>query len=195
MVDRDETKFENNPPELKALTEVVQALRPLSPELRKRVMDSALVLLGGVPSVRSSAPEPLAERAGVAGVSPATASTDIRQLKEAKNPASANEMAALIAYYLGEVASAEEHRDAVGIADVTKYFKQAQFRLPSNPAMILVNAKNAGYFDSVGGGRYKLNPVGYNLVVHSLPRAASSGGRTSKRRAVGKRRPSLKREK
>jgi hypothetical protein len=28
--------------------------------------------------------------------------------------------------------------------------------------------KNAGYLDSAGTGQYKLNPVGYNLVVHRM---------------------------
>lgn len=193
MTERDEPQPESNPPELKALTEVVQALRPLSPDLRKRVMDSALVLLGGTPSVRSLTSERSTGEAGVAKTSGAAAVTDIRQLKEAKSPTSANEMAALVAYYLSEVAATEERRDSVDIADLTKYFKQAVFRLPNNPKMILVNAKNAGYFDAVGGARYKLNPVGYNLVVHNLPRRAAPDklGRREGRR----RRPARSRKK
>ena len=43
------------------------------------------------------------------------------------------------------------------------------YKLPSRPEFTLGNARNAGYLDSVGRGRYRLNPVGYNLAVHSLP--------------------------
>jgi hypothetical protein len=35
---------------------------------------------------------------------------------------------------------------------------------------VLVDARGAGYFDSAGRGKYKLNPVGHNLVVHKLPK-------------------------
>jgi hypothetical protein len=51
-----------------------------------------------------------------------------------------------------------------------RYFKQAGFKLPKAIKQALPNAAAAGYFDGTGGGRYRLNPVGYNLVVHALPR-------------------------
>jgi hypothetical protein len=47
-------------------------------------------------------------------------------------------------------------------------FKSAVFKLPADASFTLVNAKNAGYLDSIGGGQYKLNPVGYNLVAHRM---------------------------
>jgi hypothetical protein len=59
------------------------------------------------------------------------------------------------------------------VDDMIKYFKQAGFTLPKKPQFLLVNAKNAGYFDSAGTGKYRLNPVGYNLVAHNLPRSQS----------------------
>ena len=78
-------------------------------------------------------------------------------------------MACLVAHYLQELAAKGERKDTVGTADLAKYFKAAKFKLPVIK-YTLGNAKNAGYFDSVGGGEYKLNAVGYNLVVHTLPR-------------------------
>jgi hypothetical protein len=113
--------------------------------------------------------------------------TDIRRLKEQKNPGSANEMAALVAYYLAEVVPAPERKPAIEISDIEKYFKQANFKLPSQLKMTLVNAKNAGYFDATGGGKYKLNPVGYNLVAHSLPRGGGSERIQPARRPAGRR--------
>jgi len=117
---------------------------------------------------------------------------DIRELKEEKQPSSANEMAALVAYYLSEIAT--ERKDDVELEDIVKYFKQAKFPLPKRPEFLLTNAKYAGYFESVGDGKYRLNPVGYNLVVHNLPRGAPTsvkGPRRTKRRpskGKGKRR-------
>jgi Transmembrane secretion effector len=35
--------------------------------------------------------------------------------------------------------------------------------------MTLTNAKNAGYLNALERGRFKLNPVGHNLVAHKLP--------------------------
>ena len=55
--------------------------------------------------------------------------------------------------------------------DLEKYFKQAGFPLPKAVGQTLVDAKSAGYMDaSSTRGRYKLNPVGHNLIAHSLPR-------------------------
>ena len=98
---------------------------------------------------------------------------DIRALKDAKKPSSANEMAALVAYYLQEIAVPPERKTAVDVSDMQKYFKQANFKLPRVPRVILGNAKTAGYFESAGSGQYRLNPVGYNLVVHNLPRGTA----------------------
>jgi hypothetical protein len=170
--------------ELDALTNVVKALQGLSADGQRRVVESALVLLGTkVSDARDVITPP---KDGLPGPPPGGL-TDIRRLKEQKQPGSANEMAALVAYYLAEAVSGAEKKPAIDIADIEKYFKQATFRLPKHPKMALVNAKNAGYFDAAGGGKYKLNPVGYNLVVHSLPRAGTTERVKSPRRPNSRR--------
>lgn len=95
---------------------------------------------------------------------------DIRAFKEEKRPTTANEMAAVVAYYLQELAPPEGRKREVDVQDVVEYFKQAGFPLPAATKQILLNAKAAGYFKAVGGGKFTLNPVGYNLVAHNLPR-------------------------
>lgn len=95
---------------------------------------------------------------------------DIRSLKAQKNPKTAKEMACLVAYYLQEVASGEEKKENITAPDITKYFKQAGFKLPTAINQLLVDVKGAGYFDASPKGGYKLNPVGYNFVVHSMPK-------------------------
>jgi hypothetical protein len=85
-------------------------------------------------------------------------------------------MVAVLAYYLAHLAPAHERRDHIVPDDIKKYFPQANFELPTgSPGVTLVNAKNAGYLDGTGAGKYRLNPVGHNLVTHKLPRVEGSG--------------------
>tara|TARA_R110002072_G_scaffold57508_1_gene147812 strand:- start:857 stop:1105 length:249 start_codon:yes stop_codon:yes gene_type:complete len=81
-------------------------------------------------------------------------------------------MACIVAYYLDSLAGADEKSPTISAKDLQKYFKQAGHKLPKRIDQLLVDAKAAGYFDSVGRAQYKLNPVGHNLVVHTLPRTA-----------------------
>jgi hypothetical protein len=138
-------------------TSQATAIRAACDHLKIRPPDNLAVgktSPGGIPSLSGTAVAP----------------TDIRALKQLKQPSSANEMAALIAFYLSEVVPEAERKTAVEQEDMTKYFKQAGFPLPKAPQVLLTNAKNAGYFDAVGSGKYRLNAVGYNLVAHNLPR-------------------------
>jgi len=165
--------------ELQAIRAVLGALVPLKREGRTRVLDYVLKRLGmtGEPLPPASAGPSRTDSADSFVVSPTPESrgqaSDIRSLTKEKAPRSANEMAALVAYYLTELAPGSYRRQSISADDIKTYFKQAQFRLPSSAKMTLVNAKNAGYLESSGTGQYRLNPVGYNLVVHGLPSEAS----------------------
>lgn len=179
--------------ELKALATVLGALTPLDPDVQTRVMDYVLQRLGlAGRAVGSDAPS----RPASLDTSVSEAQTlmppvsDIRSLREQKKPKSANEMAALVAYYLTYAAPEAERKEEISAKDIKKYFHQANFRLPGDATMTLVNAKNAGYLDAgPGRGSYRLNPVGYNLVAHRLPASGSSGAATSRSRRP---RPSAK---
>jgi len=94
---------------------------------------------------------------------------DIRSFKEQKKPNSVKQMACVVAYYLKELADANEKKETVSAGDLEKYFKQAGYKLPTRMAQVLIDAKASGYFESVGRGEYKLNAVGHNLVAHNLP--------------------------
>lgn len=176
--------------ELQAIDALIKALSPLNDDEQARVLEYVMNRLGfpyafasrsSVPSTVTvdtelpTAIEMMREAQGV---------TDIKALKQEKDPKSANQMAALVAYYLSDVAPIAERKKAIGSADVEKYFKQARFPLPKRPDMTLPNAANAGYFDFAGQGQYRLNPVGYNLVAHGLP---ASGGEAP--RAKPKKKP------
>ncbi|MCP1171520.1 hypothetical protein [Ralstonia chuxiongensis] len=102
-------------------------------------------------------------------------SIDIRSLRETKQPDSARQMACLVAYYLQELAPQEEQKQTITTSDLERYFKQANFKLPTKLEQLLIDSKNAGYFDVVSRGEYKLTRVGYNLVAHSMPKSAKGG--------------------
>lgn len=169
--------------ELQAIRAVLGALVPLKREGRTRVLDYVLKRLG-----MTAEPLPVTNSSPSADVFVPTATpespgqpNDVRTLTKVKAPRSANEMAALVAYYVTELAPGSYRKPSINADDIKKYFKDAHFPLPSSPQMALVNAKNSGYLESSGTGQYRLNPVGYNLVVHSLPAETSAKKPASKK--------------
>jgi len=189
-------------PEITALETLIGVLEPLDDQARARVLDYAMRRLQmrelpplervTLPSA-SEADEPLPQTP----VTPAQQPTDIRTLKEQKAPATAIEMAALVAYYLQELAPEEDRKQAIVTADVDRLFKQAVFPLPNRIGNTLPNAAAAGYFDTTGTrGEYKLNPVGFNLVTQTLPRASGGSARpTTRRRTAGAKKKTAARKK
>ncbi len=174
--------------EMEAVKTITAALDALGPESRLRVMLYMMGRLDAAGAVKLSASgaapleESLAEAANRQPGAAKTSVIDIRTLKEAKAPRSDVEMAAVVAYYLQEEAPPRERKDSLNRSDIEKYFKQAGHRLPKRPEFTLNNAKNAGYLDVAGKGRYHLNPVGYNLVAHNLPSAKRRSAKPTQRR-------------
>lgn len=184
--------------EVAAIGEVLASLNALSGPARERVVEYVLKALSirlATPSVVQ--PPSLVTPARVQPASPSTGDgpgaagvNDIRSLKESKQPSSANQMAAIAAYYLLELAPDGERSDVIDSAALDRLFRQASFPLPGRIGMTLPNATQAGYFDSTGEtGKYKLNPVGYNLVVHGLPSGGDSVRRQAKKRGAVKKAP------
>ena len=188
--------------EIDAIRVVLGALTPLSEKARVSVLAYVTQRLDLV-SASASTPKVTARTATSPSPTPTppgpASAQHIKQFKEEKRPRSANEMAALVAYYLGNVVSPEQRKATVNIKDIETYFKIAEFPLPQQLRVTLPNAKNAGYFDLAGDGEYKLNAVGHNLVAHSMPRgglttSAKAGARAKrtarKRTGTGNRRTS-----
>jgi len=168
--------------ELDAIRAILGALTPLSEDARLSVISYVFKRLGlspsggGYPTTEATPQEAVPVDSAVR-----RGPVDIRTLKEEKQPSSAREMAVLVAYYLSELAPPRERKNEITAEDIRQYFKQGAFKLPSSPEMTLVHTRNAGYLDSGSArGLYKLNAVGYNLIVHSLP--ATPGAPISKRR-------------
>lgn len=180
---------ENSDTELQAIEKLISALEPLDQDARTRVIDYVFRRLRmgsreGGHDLGSLTRMSVATGGSVAPVATSLHTvTDIRSLKEVKAPQTANEMAAIAAYYLSELAPSGDRKLEIDASDVKKLFKQAVFPIPGSPSMALVHAKNAGYLDPGSArGTYRLNPVGYNLVVHKLPLSAAQPSTTNSRK-------------
>lgn len=174
-----------------AIDLMIGALEPLEASARRAALRTVCDLLS-IESPDKLPPSPLATLQQL----PVQSSTagypiDIRSLKEKKVPQTANEMAALVAYYLSESVPVANRRNEVNSADMEKYFKEAAFPLPKRPEQLLKNAKNSGYFEALGEGKFKLSPVGYNLIALNLPRSLGNIGK-SPRRKQRKKKPRAK---
>lgn len=165
--------------EIKAIGSCLSALGPLDPKARKSVLDYVAKRLQ-IADLQIEAPHAdAALDAPPPGEPPPAATPDkdechITELVGEKQPRSAIEMAVLVAYYLSHKAPKSERKQTISTENLTTYFKIAEFKLPTSPQYTLPNTRNAGYLDSAGAGEYKLNPVGYNLVVHSMPKSSTS---------------------
>jgi hypothetical protein len=167
--------------EIEAIKVVLRVLDPLPPEIRSSVLEYVLrrlqISVGQIHTTAvSDVPAPnvaAAPLSAVAAVDRAAMPTHIKDLKEKKDPHSASEMAAIVGYYLANLAPQKDRKERITTKDIDTYFKIAEFPLPKKTQFTLPNAKAAGYLDAIGNGENKLNAVGHNLVVHSLPRGAN----------------------
>lgn len=179
------------------IDEIIGALKQLDASSRavairaaceQLVVETPAVAPGGTGTVVITPPAPVGAGASQPPAGPAAARVkDIRTLTAEKQPASAVEMAAVVAHYLQALAPEGERKDTIATADLDKYFRQADFPLQKRLEQVLPNAKGAGYFDSAARAAYRLNPVGYNLVVHTLPRQAPGALAKRPRVSAGKR--------
>jgi hypothetical protein len=169
-----------------AITTLLETLRPLSSETRANVLDFVFKTLGIAAPQAFDPPPPFVPGASPSGTpspSPSLGGVpNLRTLTEQKKPKTVNQMVAVMAHYLSELAPQNERRDHIVAEDIKKYFLQADFPLPNGrPNNALTNAKNAGYLDALNNGQYRLNPVGHNLVAHKLPLTDDAPARSTRR--------------
>jgi hypothetical protein len=131
---------------------VVEIVKALSEVLSSRSGPSELSIQGSSPKVSSS------DRL-----------IDIKSFFDQKKPRSHIEAATTVAFYFQNLAPSSQRKDSIDKETLEHGFRQARWKLPKAIGQILPDAKKAGYFDSAGeAGLYKLSPVGYNLVEHTL---------------------------
>lgn len=170
MADKDQ--------ELIAISSIIQLLSPLTEVERSRVLEYVLKRLN-MSAVR---PPPSINVEGTtvhtARVTGESFVQDIRTLTAEKQPRTGNEMVALIAYYVSELAPEGELSKTVNVDVIKRYFKMAKFPLPRVPKNALTNAAAAGFIDNVSRGEYSLNPrtssVSSTWETRSVARIAES---------------------
>jgi hypothetical protein len=175
--------------ELQAIKTIAETLEPLDKETRQRALEYAMQHLGiTLPKqpIESQATTLTSTAAAASPAHPVQAAikpiTDIRTLKDQKQPSTDIEMATLLAYYLKHLAPDTDRKDEIGTDDIETYFVQAGYPLPTNTAYTLPNAKKAGYLEKGSYGKYKLNSVGHNLVAHNMPRTDNTAGTKPKKK-------------
>jgi hypothetical protein len=197
MIDQDK--------ELTAITALVNALTDLDEEGRLRVLDyvakrfrigaSAIKEISGL-AVPAPSTTHHPEGRAHSSVPVSAPATDIRALKEEKQPSSAIQMTVLVAYYLKSVVSAPARKEAITAADIEKYFNEARYPLPKGKnglTDVLNNSRRAGYLESAGRGAFRLNSVGFNLAAYNMPTESKKLRNPGARSATTKKKPSTKR--
>jgi hypothetical protein len=169
--------------ELQAIQAIIRALDPLDKSARDRVMAYVCSRLGLLPPAPAAASQatgqfaPALPRDAPNALPVAQGQViDVRTFASQKKPTTVQGRVALIAFYLSELAPGSERKAELSATDLTRYLKQANLPIPARARQALLDAKNAGYIDSGSArGTYKLNPVGYNLIAHSLPSPEKQG--------------------
>lgn len=132
-----------------------------------KIVEALSEMLRG--SRRSSSPAESGAPSSLIQPTPRTSPIDIRSFFAEKQPSSDVEAAAVAAYYYQYLAPDSQRRDSIDSTLLQEAFRLAKRPLPAKTIYTLQNARGAGYLDSTGEtGRFRLNPVGYNLVEHSL---------------------------
>ncbi len=72
------------------------------------------------------------------------------------------------AFYLAELAPEDMRSPTIDATKASEVFRHAKRKLPKVMRQALVDASKTGYLDRVAHGEYKLSPVGFNLVEHTL---------------------------
>ena len=120
--------------EIEAIKRVLQALTPLSPKARASVLNYVVKRLDMIiSSPQEQSPAPGAPGDGKQETEQQRAPevpTHIKDLKEQKKPRSANEMAALVAYYLANVVPIADRKQTVTQNDIvtTSRLPHSDFR-------------------------------------------------------------------
>lgn len=106
-------------------------------------------------------------------------STDIRSFTAMKAPKSDQQFAAVVAYFYQFEAKPDNRKLEIDAETMKEAARLAGRPQVARWNMTLTNAKNAGYLDAVGSGKFKLSSVGENLVAITLPGDGGQGHRKS----------------
>jgi hypothetical protein len=100
---------------------------------------------------------------------------DLKTFVEEKNPKSDIQFATVAAYYYRFEAPLSDRKETIDADDLKNAARLANWRRFSKPYVPLNNARMQGYLDRAGGGAFRINAVGENLVAMTLPGTAAVG--------------------
>jgi len=169
------------PDDLAAIKTICDALEPFDEGERERILRWASERLGlkgmvpAPPQTQQGAPPPNSGQPVVTH----QGSKDIKTFLDEKNPNSANQLVAAVAYYFKFEAPVAEKKTSITADDVMEACRKGNRERPKHPNQILINASAFGLIDKVGTGTYEINSVGENLVAVSMPTSGhgNSGSR------------------
>ncbi|MGB8645185.1 MAG: hypothetical protein WCF84_08100 [Anaerolineae bacterium] len=150
--------------ETETVQSIVSMLKPYSTSIREKVLSAVCQHLG----IRAVLEDNRSIATPRSYLKPKFQKT-IAELKREKQPKSATQMAAVVAYYLMEVALEDQRKQTITIDDIRTHFKKADFDLPKSVKDILPHAEDSGLFEYLSDGQYKLTGSGYDLVDKKLP--------------------------
>jgi len=161
----------SQPDGLDAVSKIAELLKPLAPDVQRRVLRWAQELVGLSPD--TSAVPPSAATAATTPVhqqSVETVSRDIRSFLKAKDPKSGQQFAAAVAYFHAFEAPEADRKGEISANDLQEAGRKAGTGVMTNPTSTLNNALRSGYLDKGSKrGTFRINAVGENLVAMTLP--------------------------
>ena len=166
---------------LEAAQKIVAELTGMNADHQKLALKFATEALGlplpsGPPS--AAAPTPQSTQPTSSHAASADHSTDIRSFTAMKAPKTDQQFAAIVAYFYQFEAKEDERKEAIDADLMKEAARLAGRRQVSQWINTLNNAKNSGYLDTAGNGKFKLSSVGENLVAITLP---GNGGRVQEK--------------
>ncbi|MGH8327649.1 MAG: hypothetical protein ACRET2_12885, partial [Steroidobacteraceae bacterium] len=155
---------------------VADQLQGLQKEQQQKILRWVMEHLGLELRVASSADQRMGETstaAGDAAISQGAASQrtmDIKTFVDSRSPKNDVQLATVIAYYHRFEASKQDRKEYIDANLLRESMRHiGQQRTSAWAPQTLNNAKTLGYLDSPERGQFRINSVGENLVVMTLP--------------------------
>lgn len=168
---------------LDAAQKIVAELTGMAPEHQALALKFATETLGVpflAPPQSPANPSALPTHAPTPPPSGTAPYADIKAFTALKAPKSDQQFAAVVAYFYQFEAPLDSRKEIIDVQTMKDAARLAGRKQAPQWRFTLQNAKNAGYLNSAGDGKFKLSPVGENLVAITLPGNGTTGTGASK---------------
>ena len=161
---------ENKKDDLGAVRVLVEILGPFEKDEQERIIRWAREKLG-LTAITSSQPVlPSTNPVIVSDSKETTKTSNIKSFVDGKDPKNDKQFASVVAYYYAFESPESQRKASIDSKDLIEACRLTQRKRPINAGQTLINAAHSGFLDKAEeAGRYKLNPVGENLVAMTLP--------------------------